>query len=212
MMTKLTGRLSRVLDEEVRVEIGPYEYQVLVPESVRRQIQLQSGQEITLYLSESLEGGPNANRFIPRKIGFLTEAELDFFDLFCTVDKIGAKKALKALARPVREIANAISREDAKWLTSLPGIGASTAEQIIATLKRKVAKYALAGTATVADGKAAGPGPNPDLIETVYQSLLALGQSPMEARTLLDGLIASRQPFQTVEEAVTIIYSRGAKG
>src|SRR5207245_1416360 len=78
-----------------------------------------------------------------RMIGFLTEAELEFFELFCTVDKVGVRKAIKALVRPIRDIADAIQRQDAKWLTTLPGVGAATAEQIVATLSRKITKFAL---------------------------------------------------------------------
>lgn len=204
MMTKLTGRLVRVLDDEVRVEVGPFEYQILVPEMVRRQIQLLTGQEITLHISEYLEGGPNANKFIPRKIGFLHEEELEFFDLFCTVDKIGAKKALKALAQPVRDIANAISREDSKWLTSLPGIGATTAEQIVTTLKRKVTKFALATGIRTPESTGKGV-----LFDEIYQSLMKLGLSPLEARTKLDGLLASGKTFDKVEEGIALIFSRG---
>ena len=204
MITKLTGRLVRVLDDEVRVEVGPFEYQILVPEMVRRQIQLLTGQEITLHISEYLEGGPNANKFIPRKIGFLHEEELEFFDLFCTVDKIGAKKALKALAQPVRDIANAISREDSKWLTSLPGIGATTAEQIVTTLKRKVTKFALATGLRTPESTGKGV-----LFDEIYQSLMKLGLSPLEARTKLDGLLASGKTFDKVEEGIALIFSRG---
>src|SRR5439155_26782212 len=98
---------------------------------------------VTFHTSEYLEGNAGGNRFVPRRIGFLTEAELEFFDLFCTVDKIGVKKALKAMARSIKEIAEAISRQDARWLSTLPGIGAVTAEQIITSLKRKVTKFAL---------------------------------------------------------------------
>lgn len=208
MITKLTGRLMRVLDDEVRIAVGPFEYQVLVPEAVRRQVQLLTGQEMTLHISEYLEGGPNANKFIPRKIGFLHEEELEFFDLFCTVDKIGAKKALKALARPVKEIADAISRQDAKWLTSLPGIGAASAEQIITTLKRKVTKFAL-GTGGV--GPVTPDGVSGELIETVYQALTVLGMTPLEARQKIDGLLAGGKPFKDVEEAVKMIFGRGEK-
>ena len=53
------------------------------------------------------------------------------------------RKAMKAFVRPIKEIADAIQRQDDKWLTTLPGIGAATAEQIVATLRRKVTKYAL---------------------------------------------------------------------
>src|SRR6266851_8714940 len=143
MITKITGLLNRVLDEEVRLQIESLEYQVLVPEFVRRQLQSLVAKEITLHTSEYHEGNPMQGRMVPRLIGFLTEAELEFFELFCTVDKVGVRKAIKALVRPVRDIADAIQRQDSKWLTTLPGVGAATAEQIVATLRRKVTKFAL---------------------------------------------------------------------
>src|SRR5436853_7187637 len=143
MITKITGILNRVLDEEARLQVGALEYQVLLPEFVRRQIQDRYGQEITLHTNEYLEGNPMQGRVVPRLIGFVTEAELEFFELFCTVDKVGVRKAIKALVRPIREIADAIQRQDSKWLTTLPGIGPATAEQVGATLTRKVTKCAL---------------------------------------------------------------------
>src|SRR5437867_5887778 len=175
MITKITGLLNRVLDEEVRLQIETFEYQVLVPEFVRRQLQSLIAQEITLHTSEYLDGNPMQGRVVPRMIGFLTEAELEFFELFCTVDKVGVRKAIKALVRPIRDIANAIQRQDSKWLTTLPGVGAATAEQIVATLRRKVTKFALM-TPAAEEGDAATAVPatviDGNLIEDAYQALL----------------------------------------
>ncbi len=234
MITKMTGLLTRVLDDEVRLQIGAFEYQVLVPESVRRVIQMKVGQEVTFHITEYLEGNSGGSRFVPRKLGFNTEAELDFFDLFCTVEKIGAKKALKAMARPVKEIADAIARQDARWLSTLPGIGATMAEQIVTSLKRKVTKFAMASTPAPAEAtppeepkaKASGrrksavptePEPQPvviametegQLVEDVYQALMGLGHNPIEARTKLDGLLTCGKPFKTLQDALTLIYSQ----
>src|SRR5437773_6350820 len=143
MITKMTGVVNRVLDEEIRLQVGPLEYQVLVPEFVRRPLQHKLGQEATLHTSQYLDGNPMQGKVVPRIIGFTTEAELEFFELFCTVDKVGVRKAMKALMRPIKDIADAIHRQDNKWLTTLPGIGPATAEQIVATLRRKVTKFAL---------------------------------------------------------------------
>ena len=188
------------------------------------------GQEITFHVTEYLEGNAGGNRFIPRRIGFLTEAELEFFDLFCTVEKIGVKKALKAMARPVKEIADAISRQDAKWLTTLPGIGATTAEQIVTTLKRKVTKFAMMNApptvpsrrrtqsdeAERQDGKREAGEPDPraaataadgKLIEDVYQALMGLATTRSRPATKLDDLLTSGKPFTTVQDAMTLIYS-----
>src|ERR1700730_7342403 len=110
MITKITGMLNRVLDEEVRIQVGPLEYQVLVPDFVRRQVQDQYGQEITLHTNEYLDGNPMQGRVVPRLIGFMAEAELEFFELFCTVDKVGVRKASKAVVRPIRDVAGGILR------------------------------------------------------------------------------------------------------
>jgi Holliday junction DNA helicase RuvA len=219
MITRMTGVLNRVLDEEVRLQVGALEYQVLVPEFVRRQVQTQTGKELTLHTTEYMDGNPMQGRVVPRLIGFLHEADLEFFELFCTVDKVGVRKALKALMRPVREIANAIQRQDSKWLTTLPGVGAATAEQMVAKLKRKVTRFALTGPAgetagePAADGKkAAAPAGvevmDGNMLEDAYQALLSIGHSPLEARDMLDKALARGKQFKSVEEMLLEIYSK----
>jgi Holliday junction DNA helicase RuvA len=222
MITKITGVLTRVLDEEVRVQVGPLEYQVLVPEFIRRRVQTQVGNEVTLHTSHFFDGNPMQGRVEPRLLGFVHEADLEFFDLFCTVDKIGVNKALKAMCRPVKEIADAISRQDARWLTTLPGVGAATAEQIVTTLKRKVTKFAVAAPASGLrqragdDNGPADAGRSPDespingqVIEDVYLALMSVGHSPIEARVKVDQLVQSGRPVKDVGSALALIYGKG---
>jgi Holliday junction DNA helicase RuvA len=211
MITRITGLLNRVLDEELRLQVGPLEYQVLVPEFVRRQLQSRVGQEVTLHTSDYLDGNPMQGRVVPRLIGFLSEAELDFFDLFCTVDKVGTKKAMKALIRPIREIADAIQRQDSRWLTTLPGIGAATAEQVVATLRRKVTKYALMPERNEADGAAAQAAAVVDgnVLEDAYQALLSVGHTPLDARDRLDKALAGGKRYKSVDELLLAIYNKG---
>src|SRR5262245_2074493 len=208
MITRITGTVSRVLEDEVRLQVGAFEYAVLVPEYVRRSLHTKVGQDVTLHPCHYFDGNPMQGRVVPRLIGFLAEPELDFFDLFCTVDKVGTRKALKALIRPIREIADAVQRQDSKWLTTLPGVGAATAEQIVATLRRKVTKFALmpapsaegaatAATATVIDG---------NVLEDAYQALMSVGHSPVEARARLDKVLTGGRTFKSVEEILTEIY------
>jgi holliday junction DNA helicase RuvA len=214
MITRITGMLNRVLTEEVRVQVGGLEYQVLVPEFVRRSLQLNSGRELSLYTSHYFDGNPMQGRVVPRLIGFTTEAELDFFDLFCTVDKVGVRKALKALIRPVREIADAIQRQDAKWLTTLPGVGTATAEQIIATLRRKVTRFALMPSAPAETADGAAPPTTPatvegNVLEDAYQALMSVGHSPAEARARLDKVLATGRSYANVEAVLMEIYKQG---
>jgi Holliday junction DNA helicase RuvA len=167
------------------------------------------GQEVTLHTNHFLDGNPMQGRVTPRLIGFATELELDFFDLFCTVDKVGTRKALKALVRPVREIAAAIQREDAKWLTTLPGVGGATAETIITALKRKVTRFVHTAQEPLEPGaEAASPAVVIDgnVIEDAYQGLLVLGMSPQEARTRLDRALVGGKIFKTAEEIINAIF------
>jgi holliday junction DNA helicase RuvA len=212
MITKITGVLSRILDEEARIQVGALEYAVLVPEFVRRSIQGRIGQEVTLHTSHYLDGNPMQGRVVPRLVGFAHEAELDFFELFCTVDKVGTRKALKALVRPVKEIADAIQRMDSKWLTTLPGVGAATAEQIIATLRRKVTKFALMAPPAeeTTDGTAAAAtGVDGNVLEDAYQALVSVGHSPIDARNRLDRVLATGRSFKSAEEVLLEIYKQG---
>jgi holliday junction DNA helicase RuvA len=205
MITRMTGHLVRVLDEEVRLAAGSFEYQVLVPEFVRRQLQNRQGDEITLHTTQYLEGNQAATRFVPRLIGFLSERDLAFFDLFCTVDKVGVRKALKALNRPVTDIADAVHREDVKWLTTLPGIGPTTAKEMLHTLKEKIGHFVETPTTKL---KTADPAAG-RVIEDAYSALMALGCSPTEARSRLDLALESGKSYRTVEELLVAIYNRG---
>ena len=178
---------------------------MLVPEFVRRQLQTRLGEELTLHTMQYLEGNQMSNRLVPRLVGFLSEDDLEFFDLLCTVDKVGVKKALKALARPPREVADAIQREDAKWLSTLPGFGKATAETVITALKRKVTRFALAPAGvngTPAPSAAAGT-----VIEDAYRALLSVGHNPQDARARLDAVLAGGKTFESVEALLTAIYS-----
>ena len=82
-------------------------------------------------------------RMVPRLVGFLSAIDREFFDIFCSVDGVGVRKALRAMVRPVRELARTIQDQDVKLLATFPGIGEATAERIVAKLRRKVGKFAL---------------------------------------------------------------------
>jgi Holliday junction DNA helicase RuvA len=179
---------------------------VLVPEFVRRVLQDRVGGDVTLHVTEYLEGNPMQGRMVPRRIGFLADAELEFFELFCTVDKVGVRKAMKALVRPIREIAEAIQRQDNRWLSTLPGVGPATAEKIVATLRKKVARFSLmpdsTGTPAAAGGLAG------QVFDEAFQALLALGMAPVEARERLDRFVPAADAKPTVEEVLHHVFKR----
>ena len=132
MITKISGKLVALAQDELTLAIDSYEREVLISEFTRRSLQHRLGETISLHTIEYLEGNPMQGRMTPRMIGFLNVVEREFFDLFCSVDGVGVKKALRAMVRPVSEVASAIEEQDAKVLASLPGIGPAMAERVIA--------------------------------------------------------------------------------
>lgn len=101
MITKVTGKLVRLADTAATLEVGPLEYEVFIPDFVRRQLQTKVGETVSLRTIEYIEGNPQQGRMTPRLVGFLSETEAEFFEAICSVDGVGVKKALRAIVRPV---------------------------------------------------------------------------------------------------------------
>jgi Holliday junction DNA helicase RuvA len=184
--------------------VGAFEYEVLIPEFARRRLQSEVGQEISLHTIEYLEGNPMQGRLTPRLIGFLTEVELEFFDLICSVDGVGVKKALRAMVRPVREVATAIEDQDTKALSALPGVGPATAERIVAKLRRKMPKFAL----LVARDDVSETIVEHDVAREAYDALRQLGHSESESRRLLEAVLNTKKKFKDVSEVLLAVYEK----
>ena len=75
MITKITGKLLAVADEAATLEVDAFEYEVLIPDFNRRQLQSKLGQSISLHTLHYVEGNPAHGRMTPRIIGFLREAD-----------------------------------------------------------------------------------------------------------------------------------------
>jgi len=207
LITKITGQLAALRNDSLTLRIDAFEHEVLIPEFTRRQLQSELNQEISLHTIEYLEGNPMQGRMTPRLIGFLTEVEREFFELFCSVDGVGVKKALRAMVRPVKEVATSIEEQDAKGLSALPGIGPATAERIIAKLRRKVPKFAL----MVARQQAAESEIRPDVVSEAYEVLRSLGHSESDARALLDAALATKKKYKDVQALLQAIYQQSQR-
>ena len=206
MIVKITGKLVALYDERAIIEAPPFEYETLIPEFTRRQLQSELGQTISLRTIEYLDGNPTQGRLVPRLLGFLTDVEREFFELFCSVDGVGSKKALRAMVRPVREVAAAIEEQDVKFLSGLPGIGPATAERIVAKLRRKVPKFALM-VSRPSDGAASGAEQTLDVVSETFEALLSLGHGEADARRLIDGVLeTSKKKFKDSAELIQAIY------
>lgn len=182
MIASIEGKLRGIAKGSVVVEVGGIGLRVHVPDtflgscgpvgssvSLRTHLHVRED-ELTLY-------------------GCATEDELALFELLLTVSGIGPRVALAVLsALSPDQIRQAIATEQASVLSSVPGIGAKTAEKIIFNLKDKVRAPAVA--------------PVPvqritDVDSEVIAALTGLGYSVVEAQTALQNIDPE---LETVED------------
>lgn len=112
--------------------------------------------------------------------GFESWEEKALFEHLITVAGVGPKLALAVLSsfRP-SAFAEALGREDAVLLSSVPGVGKKTAQRMIIELKDKL------GVPDI--GQAGAPGVPADALAAAREALAGMGFSPAEVATALKG-------------------------
>lgn len=187
MIARIAGRLEDVSETAalLATDSGLW-YEVLVPAFDVERLRQRMGQEIILHTIHYMEGDPSHGVQTPRLLGFASETDRDFFRVFITVKGIGIRKALRALLRPVAEVASAIQAKDTRFLVALPEIGKRTAEQIIAELNGKIDRFAgsaSAGSAVIANA------PSEAALEAI-SALMQLGEKRPDAQALVERALA----------------------
>jgi len=172
MIASLSGTVLKIEDNALVVAIGGVGVRVFVPRTVLedvgglgRALRLHTHlivreTELTLY-------------------GFVTEEDLQLFELLLSVNGVGPKVALAILGTLTPEtLRSAVLREEPAVLQRVPGIGKKTAERILFQLRDKMdLADAAAGVPLVSDVDA-------DVIDV----LTALGFSIVEAQSALQNI------------------------
>lgn len=201
MIARIVGTLQELSNATALIDAGAgLWYEVMVPASDVERLSRRTGQDVALHTIHYLEGDPAHGQTTPRLIGFLSEADRDFFRVFTTVKGIGVRKALRAMARRPAEVADAIQAKDADLLSSLPEIGRRTAERIIAELHGKVSEFA--GAPSGAGAAAAMP----EAGEEAAAVLVQLGERRADAVALVERVLAVAPDLDAPEEIIQQAY------
>lgn len=199
MISYLEGKLKKMREDRVTLLVGGVGYDILIPAYVLNEIRKvdKPDSELSLFISfNQTERQPK-----PILVGFKNELDKEFFELFISVEDIGPAAAIKAIVKPVREIARAIEEKDIKTLKQLKGIGERKADKIIATLKGKVAKYALIPELPIAAEA------KEDFRKEVENVLISqLGHKATEARKMIDEAIKRNLSINSSEELFEEVY------
>ncbi len=199
MIGYLEGTLLRKYEDRILLLTGSVGYEVLLPAVVMESLAEKSlGDKLALFIYYyQTERQPK-----PVLIGFNLEAEKEFFQFFISVEAIGPLKAVKALDIPIRIIAKAIETADLDRLKRLKGIGARTAQKIIASLKGKVEKFALIG-----EDDREPITPVEDFVQQVQDVLVVqLGHKVLEAKRMISEALERNPNISTPEELFDEVY------
>ncbi len=200
MIGYLEGHLLNKEADHILLLVNHIGYEILLPAFVMATLNNKEvGDDIALYIYyQQTERQPK-----PVLIGFNLEAEKEFFQHFISVEAIGPLKAAKAMTISVRDIARAIENKDASQLKKLKGIGARTAQKIIATLEGKVGKFALIRK----DEKMVSPPLEDFTIQVLDVLTNQLGHKIADAKHLISQAMERNNSISTPEELFDEVLS-----
>lgn len=124
------GQITDVTPSFVVIEVAGIGYKVLTANPYRYQV---ANEPVKMYIHQAVsENGMSL-------FGFYDADEKALFEKLLNVSGIGPKSALAILANNDHSgLIQAINQENATYLTSFPGVGKKTAQQIVLDLKGKL--------------------------------------------------------------------------
>lgn len=201
MISRLVGELVSVSPGRALVDVGAgMVYELLTPAYLTAKLLPRLGQRITFCTFHYLEGQGQGSSFLPRLLGFLTHSEREFFELFTTVNGIGYRKGLRALALEPSRIAALIAARDARGLRELPEIGQKLAEMIVTELKDKVTPF-LASGVEIKPVRLSRAG------DEAVAALIALGEARAEAERKVSQALSRAPDAASVEAILAAVYA-----
>ncbi len=192
MIGRLSGLLFDKNPAQLLVDCNGVGYEVSVPMSTFYNLP-STGERVTLLTHMVVREDAQL------LYGFGTAQERELFRELIKISGIGARTALAILSgMSVKDLAQAVTLQDAGRLTKIPGIGKKTAERLLLELKGK-----LGADIGAAPGAAADESSN-----DILSALLALGYSEKEA------LLAIKQvpPGGSVSDGIRLALKALSKG
>ena len=206
MIAQICGKVCSIDTNHLMLEVNGICYEILVPVTILQRIATALPEDKILTLITYHYHQLEPSRSTPVLIGFLNKMEKEFFEQFISVSGIGPRAAIKAINKPISEIAQAICRSDMGFLTSLPGIGRQRAKDIIAKLQDKVGRFGL-----IQDEVSKEVELSQDLEEQALQVLEQLQYKRQEASEMIKRALLRSPAINTIEDLLNEVYKQKRK-
>ena len=131
MIGYLSGTVKFLFDDGCILDVHGVGYKIFLDTSTRQTLNLGDAAEFFIHTAVREDA--------ITLFGFGDAQTLELFELLLTVSGVGAKTAQGVVSKiSAAEFARAVTMQDAKTLTRLPGLGKKSAERILLELKDKI--------------------------------------------------------------------------
>ncbi len=193
------GKIDNIFLDKVIIDVNNVGYEILMPESDTRNLELNQEVKIYTYL--------NVKEDEMKLFGFLSNETLEFFKKLILVSGVGPKMALGIISNVIpSDMCMAIATGNVAVLKTIPGIGPKMAQKIIFELKDKVSSD-VENTLFNLNVTSSKSGKNPNLKEAV-SALQVLGYNDKEINDCLKNIDISDM---SVEEIIKIVLKHMQK-
>lgn len=167
MIAKLTGTLTEVRPDRVVLDVNGVGYDVAIPLGTFTALP-SAGHKASLFVHT------HVREDAIQLFGFVSKQEKLVFETLIGVSGIGPKVALSILSGlPLPELVGAIAAQNARLLSSIPGVGKKLAERLGVELKEKMASFGF--------GEMPGKGRGTTVVDDAIAALKNLGYKAAQA-------------------------------
>lgn len=131
MIGYLSGNVKFLFDDSCILDVNGVGYKIFVDSQSRQALTLNTAAEFFIHTAVREDA--------ITLFGMANRAAFELFEMLLTVSGVGAKSALAIVSKiSSADFARAVTLQDVKTLTRLPGVGKKSAERILLELKDKV--------------------------------------------------------------------------
>jgi Holliday junction DNA helicase RuvA len=190
MIARLSGILIEKSITQCVVDVHGVGYRVVVPLTTFYELP-EIGQPVVIHIHTHVrEDAINL-------YGFHAREERAVFQLMISVSGIGPKLAINILSGiAAGELIRAVTTDDLKRLTSIPGVGKKTAERMILEMKDKAAKFGResvpAGTVAFKTGD--------QVKDDAFSALVNLGYKGSTVKEVIDRIVRESKEIPSLDQ------------
>ncbi len=135
MFAKLTGKIDHIFENSIILDVNYVGYKVFSSKKNIDQIRNSNEKIHSLYIETVVR-----EEYI-HLYGFSSIEEQSIFNIFCKINGVSSKIAIKILSfTTIEEIINAVNSDDKLLFTNISGIGPKLASKILIDLKDSIKK------------------------------------------------------------------------